>query len=650
MTRVRTLCLLTGVLLLRCASPVAAASFAAYAPTLGGIPDGGPVCPSVGPARDVQIIVAGALGTVDTVGVALTLSHPFVGDLRATLIAPDGTSHVLFARTGALLPGSAGDASPLNGQYTFTDIASGNFWTSATGTAGAVPPGPYRTSAPGGTLAGGAPTLLATAFDDLSPNGTWIVRLEDGCAGNVGQVTGAVLVIDEQLFPTINGVGAGPLPDAVRCGVPGAAREMTFDFSNIVGAVHGLDVGVGLTHTAVGDLRVELIAPNGRAHVLVSRTGATGVTDSGDDTNLGGVYAFRDAGADWWGTTAALSSGQVLPSGAYRTALAGGPGSTGAATALEAPFIGMPVTGVWTVRVTDFCPGNTGTLDPSYLHVALQPSASVTAPQPPGLVRVGGIDGAQVTLQWRTPTNSPASTGYVVEGGVTPGQPLAVIPTGTTSPTLTFAAPAGSFHLRVRSLRDADTSVPSIEIPLHVGVPLVPSPPAPLLGSAVGTDVVLAWQPTFGGGAATGVELDVAGPVSGTVPLGTAEQFAVSNVPPGTYTFRLRGVNGAGSSAPTEPLTLAVPGTCTAPPLTPTGLVATRSGTTLQLAWDLPARGGAPSSYLLDVTSAIFTGQLPVTGRSLSAPVPSGTYTVRVASRNACGTSSFSGNQSVAVP
>lgn len=650
MTRARTLLFLAGLALWNAPSAAATAAFSAQPASLGVIPDGGPSCPAVGAPRDVHVNVSGAWGTVDRVSVSLTLSHPFVGELRATLIAPDGAAHVLFARTGALLAGSAGDASPLNGLYIFSDNAPGNFWNAAAGTTGGVPPGPYRTSAPGGTLAGGAQTLLATVFDDLSPNGTWIVRLEDGCAGNVGQVTGAVLTIEEQLFPTRNGVGAGPIPDAVACGVPGAPRDTTFDFSTVAGSIQGLEVGLALTHTAVGDLRVELIAPNGRSHVLMSRTGAGAVTDRGDDTNLNGLYAFREAGADWWAANAALGTTQTLPSGAYRTARGGGPGSDGAPLSLETPFAGTLVTGIWTVRVWDLCPGETGSVDPSYLHVALTLPYVPGSIQPPSRVRVDRVSGGLVTLRWQRGFSSVVPTAYLVEGGVTPGQPIAALPTGSGTTAFTFAAPPGSFQIRVRAVDGAQTSLPSIEIPLHVGAPLVPSPPAPLLGAVQQGGVALSWQPTFSGGEPAGFELDVTGAVTATVPLGVVEHFAVPNVPPGFYTFRVRAVNAYGSSAPSAPLTLAVTGGCSGPPLPPANILASVSGATLQFVWDLPASGAAIDDYLIDVASPAFTGQVPIGGRALSAAVPPGAYTLRFASRNACGTSPFTSPTTLTVP
>lgn len=44
--------------------------------------------------------VSGTVGTVSKVRVSFGAAHRFLGDLRVTLIAPDGKPHPLFARTG----------------------------------------------------------------------------------------------------------------------------------------------------------------------------------------------------------------------------------------------------------------------------------------------------------------------------------------------------------------------------------------------------------------------------------------------------------------------------------------------------------------------------------------------------------------------
>jgi Tol biopolymer transport system component len=86
---------------------------------------------------------------------------------------------------------------------------------------------------------------------------------------------------------------------------------------------------------------------------------------------------------------------------------------------------------------------------------------------PIGLV-ARAVVGNLVTLRWTMPPAEPPPTGFVLEGGVHPGEVLASIPTGSASPTFTFTAPAGSFYARVVAMNGTTRSAASNEIRLHV--------------------------------------------------------------------------------------------------------------------------------------------------------------------------------------
>src|SRR5262245_40689559 len=86
---------LSAVLLLGVAGAAGAQTFAGT--NVGSIPDGAAPGPAAyGAPRDVQFAVSGTGGTVDTVSVSFNAIHPWVGDLRVRLYAPDGTEHLLF--------------------------------------------------------------------------------------------------------------------------------------------------------------------------------------------------------------------------------------------------------------------------------------------------------------------------------------------------------------------------------------------------------------------------------------------------------------------------------------------------------------------------------------------------------------------------
>jgi trimeric autotransporter adhesin len=71
-------------------------------------------------------------------------------------------------------------------------------------------------------------------------------------------------------------------------------------------------------------------------------------------------------------------------------------------------------------------PGNTATVS-----IAVQ---NTTDPQPPTDLYAASITGNTVTLRFTPPTTGPAPTGYVLEGGLSPGETLAAIPTGSAAP------------------------------------------------------------------------------------------------------------------------------------------------------------------------------------------------------------------------
>lgn len=124
------------------------------------------------------------------------------------------------------------------------------------------------------------------------------------------------------------GTAAGPGPAQVLTGesapaafIPDNRPAGVTDAITLSGAgtVQSLELSLDITHTYVGDLRVVLLSPTGRRAILHNRTGGRA-----DDLHL---------------------------------RLSSGPGS-----ALVA-LVGQPVTGEWTLRVTDNARVDTGTLD-----------------------------------------------------------------------------------------------------------------------------------------------------------------------------------------------------------------------------------------------------------------------------------------------
>lgn len=290
----------------------------------------------------------------------------------------------------------------------------------------------------------------------------------------------------------------------------------------------------------------------------------------------------------------------------------------------------------------------TNTLGTSGAATVLLEVTAPGQPLPPSDLRVTGLSGTTVTFAWSPPAIGPVVTGYVIEGGLAPGQALGALPLGPT-PTVALTLPSASLYIRVRAVAGGATSAVSNEVLAHVNVPVVPSPPANLLGLAVGNTLALAWTPTFEGGGPTNVTLTVTGAITASLPLGRADGFAFGGVPPGTYSFSVTASNAAGTSGASNAVTLTFPGTCGAPPQPPTRFMARQAAGIVYLTWDPPVSGTAPTSYLLSVSGAV-TGSFPVAGRSLAAAAPPGTYDLRIAAVNACGTGASTPIQPVSVP
>ncbi len=270
-------------------------------------------------------------------------------------------------------------------------------------------------------------------------------------------------------------------------------------------------------------------------------------------------------------------------------------------------------------------------------------------PLPPVALAVDNVVGNTVTLHWTPPPGGLAPTGYVVEGGIAPGEVLASMPTGSPGGRYTFIAPTGAFYLRVHTVSGGARSGASNEIRLFVNVPQPPSAPHPLLGLVNGSAAHLAWKPTFAGGAPTGYVLDVSGSGQTSMRLGAIDQAAFANVPPGTYTLVLRATNAAGVSPPTAPITLSLPRACSGVPHVPAAMWVERRGSTVTAGWDPPAAGPAPTGYVVSVSGALL-GEFPTATRSLSGVVGRGAYELSVRATNPCGTGPSSPIQTIAVP
>ncbi len=283
--------------------------------------------------------------------------------------------------------------------------------------------------------------------------------------------------------------------------------------------------------------------------------------------------------------------------------------------------------------------------------------ASASAVQPPTGLAVSGLAGTTVSLSWRAPLIGPAATGYVLEGGVRPGEVLATIPINSTQPVFTFSAPPGSYYIRLRTVAGAAVSRPSSEIRLYVGTPAGPTAPNSLSAYGKNSSLVLKWRNTFGGGQPLGIVVDVSqnGARLTSIPMPVTDTWSYDTVPPGTYAFTVRATNAAGTSGSSNSVTLTFPLASCSSPGTPVSFSFNATGRVAAAYWLAPPSGTTPTRYTVEArlrnpnNSTTALGLFPVTATTISSPVGPGRYEVRVRSENICGNSSFTGWQAVTV-
>lgn len=282
------------------------ATFPADAASLGSIPDGTSLtpCSSVTP-KNVTFTVAGlGSGAPSNVEVSMTSSgpaHTFVGDLIATLIAPNGASHVVFGRTGATSATSFGSGSDFQGPYNFKDSAAGTNWWTAAGTT-PVPSGDYRSTVPGPTTNPAATTLITPDFSTVSnANGTWTLRFQDCASGDTGAISAASLTLQTAAAPNqhvidFNGDGRTDFA-VVRNTGGGPSGQITWFINlNNSSTTYGSDWGLS------GDFFVPVdYDGDGKTDIAVWRPGAPTVARFyilQSQTNTVRIVPFGQSGDD----------------------------------------------------------------------------------------------------------------------------------------------------------------------------------------------------------------------------------------------------------------------------------------------------------------------------------------------------------------
>lgn len=229
--------------------------------------------PDADPAGIGSVIHVARSGSVRNLKLNLDISHTYIGDLRVELINPQGTRALLHNASG-----------------------------------------------------GGADNLVTTYDSSTTPalapligqsvNGDWTLRVADLVGQDTGTLNSWGIQADlkstsSQVTKKFSSVIA--IPDDNAAGI---GSSLNF---NEQGTVQLAELSLDITHTYIGDLRVELIAPSGKRAVVHDRAG-------GRTKNL----ALQ------------LNS---------------------ATSELMATFVGEPLAGNWVLRVSDLAGEDTGSLN-----------------------------------------------------------------------------------------------------------------------------------------------------------------------------------------------------------------------------------------------------------------------------------------------
>lgn len=252
-----------------------------------------------------------------------------------------------------------------------------------------------------------------------------------------------------------------------------------------------------------------------------------------------------------------------------------------------------------------------------------------------------------VVAAWE-PNADALTAGYQVLVGTSPNQPLAVLDVQLNT-SVSLPLPAGGvYYVAVRAYTASRTPGPaSAETVVDLSAP--PGPPSALRADVNGPSVRVSWGQAVTGGAALSYVLSAGTTPGGTdvlanAPIGNVNAVG-GDLPPGVYYVRVRGANLVGMG-PGADLVVQVGGGFR--PLPPAGLKHDWFGDTVRLAWHAPTGdpSSLPTAYIVEAGTspgATNIGVLNVgDALSFSAPVPPGTYYVRVRGVSARGLSDAS--------
>ncbi|MCC6989607.1 MAG: hypothetical protein IT181_11450, partial [Acidobacteria bacterium] len=610
--------------------------------------------------RDVTFTVTGFPGRVAHVRIEDKVTHPFLADLGAELVAPDGTTHILFSKIGWVLSGGSvldGDDSALAGTYGFTDSATNSWWTAAAtaGPSQVVAVGDYRTSVAGDAAGAGSVTVMDVVFAGMNPNGTWTLRVADYLSGDVGSVSAAALTLTPVSMAGTTDTYATGFVSALVVPAPGVLANDTTNSGSLTAVVAAAPSHGTLSFASNGGFTYAPAAGYIGSDSFSYQPSVYGdlgpVTTVTLSVTAPTITSAADAHTTSYVTALSVAAPGVLAndstsSGVLSASLVSPPSRGTLSLGAAGDFVYTPEVGFAGTDSFSYQPV-VGPVAGAAQTVTVTVNAPQTA-QAPLSLEVVSVAGQTATLRWRPIDVGPITTGFVLEGGLSPG----LVQGSIVLPVVPFAdvtLPPGTYYVRVHAEGGGTRSGPSNEVRLVVGDGVAPSAPSAPTVMTTGDTAAFSWRTTFDGGVPDAVVLEVAGAASALVPVSPSGLVTFTGLPPGAYQVRLHAVNAAGPSASTTAVVVTSPTACAGAPEPPTRVTAGVVAGRLRLFFDPPSSGTAPQGYVLDVTGS-WIGSAPLTERSLSVVPPPGTYTLALRSVNACGSSAATAPVTVTVP
>jgi Ca2+-binding RTX toxin-like protein/subtilisin-like proprotein convertase family protein len=335
-----------------------------------------------------------ALEMVRDVNVTLDITHTYDADLDVFLIAPNGTRIELFTDVG---DGVADFTSTTLDDDAATSITAGTF--PFTGT--------FR---PEGSLA---------VLNGINPAGTWTLEITDDVFFDTGTLNSwsLQLGVTREFQTTTTNL---PIPDAGTFTSP-------INVSGTTGYIQDIDVQLDISHVAVRDLDIFLIAPNGVRVELVTDAGNNGIGSNFSQT------IFDDEA-----TTAIVASSPPF-TGRFRP------------EGFLSAFDGYTANGTWQLEVTDDQIGFSGTLNSWSLSLTIGERTDFTD-------AIGNYDipVTEVGNSFRVRAATP--TGFFPTAPSTGEQLVTVAPEASTVTGVSFGSQRPDFRM-ISATGDGGTGI-----------------------------------------------------------------------------------------------------------------------------------------------------------------------------------------------